>query len=147
MPWFASRWPNRPPASASSMTRRAWRWNMAGWNKEAIAPSMLHYKTKNLWLHFKKDCSPCRISNMLLSKPNWHWECLWKDSANWRQTESHRELQNLARAEGISADIEDEIKGKKIRKRQITIHWRKRLFIIPYKSTIISYICGIFVLK
>ena len=21
---------------------------MAGWNKEAIAPSMLHYKTKNL---------------------------------------------------------------------------------------------------
>ena len=35
--------------------------------------------------------------------------------------EGHRELQNHARAEGISADIEDKIKGK-IRNRQITMH-------------------------
>ena len=145
MPWFASRWPNRPPASASSMTRKAWRWNMAGWNKEAIAPSMLHYKTKNLWLHFKKDCSPCRISSMLLSKPNWHQECLWKDSANWRQTESHRELQNLARAEGISADIEDEIKGKIATKLLKGIKKGVDFKRFPYKSTTIKNICGTFV--
>ena len=58
--------------------------------------------------------------------------------------EGHRELQNHARAEGISADIEDKIK-EKIRNRQITVHWKKSLSIIPYKTTTLSNICGTFV--
>ena len=40
---------------------------------------------------------------------------------SWNNFGLKRELQNHARAEGISADIEDKIKGK-IRNRQITMH-------------------------
>ena len=43
--------------------------------------------------------------------------------------ESHRELQNLARAEGISADIEDKIKGKNSEED------KKNLFENPRLST------------
>ena len=60
--------------------------------------------------------------------------------------EGNRELQNHTRAEGISADVEDKTKGKRW-KRRITIHWRKILFNILYKTTTLSNICGTFVLK